>query len=175
MVITPFREIERTYFSPENVAKSLLAYEEQQKHHQALSDTIVSTVQDGITKASIPNKDIFRNRLRDAFRERLLLEITRAEVNIDDNDAFVEFIIKNDKLVPSLQLNFYALMYLLRSARTKKVTINDWFDILHFNAAPYVDYFSGDREACARLQSVSTAAGIKIKARINPNICLLLA
>jgi hypothetical protein len=172
-ILYPFRKIEGNYFSHDNINESLLSYEQQQHYHQSLNDTIISNPT-MTTLATGVSKGIFKKTLREAFKERLKIAIIQSNTNITDMDELTAFILKDRCLAPSLKLNFYTLLYLFRNVKTKLITINDWFDILHFNAAPYVNYFSGDRESCTRIKSVIKAENIDIKAYISPDIRLLL-
>lgn len=173
-IMIPFTPIAEDYFSPKNVDKMLLSYQNLQKERYRLITYIKSNSSKACNAADIPSKGIFKKNLSNKFRERLLLEIGSANINLSNKDAFVNFIMKNPSLMPSLKLNFYALAYYFRNAKTKSVEINDWLDILHMNAAPYVDYFSGDREACTRLQNTSKAINVKIKAQVGPRLLTLL-
>lgn len=159
--------------SPENdLGQYLLEYPLQKTMHEELNTTIVNRgpiIQDIMQPL---DSQQFKSYINRAFKQRLSEAIKSSGIAVD-TDALINFIIQDENLTPSLKINIYTAAYLYRD-KNKELTINDWFDILHCSAIPYVDYFSLDHESCQRLLNIKCLHNILNKTHIDSNLNLLL-
>ena len=158
---------------PENdLDKYLLEYSLHKTMHEELNTTIVSKgpiIQDIMQPL---DSQQFKSYINKTFKQRLSEAIKSSGITVD-MDALINFIIQDESLTPSLKINIYTSAYLYRD-KNKALTINDWFDILHCSAIPYVDYFSLDRESYQRLSNIKSLHNILSKKHISSNLNLLL-
>ena len=159
----------------DDIEKVLLSYDEQQKHHNELDQLIKIKSSEISSISKRANKDVLKNIIRDSFKLRLKLVAEQSSLEIAEEGAFIDYVCGDPHLCPSLKINFYMHMTLIKNNKTKIISVNDWFDVLHANAAPYVDYFSLDRESCDRLKNVVRSHNIHIAARIHSDLAQLFS
>lgn len=116
----------------------LLSRDAQNEQHLRLAASIQNTAP-SIAGLAILNKQQFANVVADAFIIRLKEIIDASRINIKNIAEFINFILNQD-IALATKINFYSQLYWCRDVK-KIYIINDQFDLLHFSAAPYVDYF----------------------------------